>query len=90
MGVPVLTIAGPKFMGRLSGSLMNQLGLSDWVTTSKKQYISTGIFMANDFSKLSDLRKNLRVKAQNTIFNAKKYVLELEDALDSAWKKYIN
>ena len=90
MGVPVLTIAGPKFMGRLSGSLMNQLGLSDWVTASKKQYISTGIIMANDFSKLSDLRKNLRVKAQNTIFNAKKYVLELEDALESAWKKYIN
>jgi protein O-GlcNAc transferase len=90
MGVPILTIAGPKFMGRLSGSLMNQLGLSDWVTASKKQYISTGIIMANDFSKLSDLRKNLRVKAQNTIFNAKKYVLELEDALESAWEKYIN
>ena len=90
MGVPVLTIAGPKFMGRLSGSLMHQLGLSDWVTTSKKQYISTGVIMANDFAKLSDLRQDLRVKAQNTIFNAKKYVLELENALESAWEKYIN
>jgi predicted O-linked N-acetylglucosamine transferase (SPINDLY family) len=69
---------------------MHKLGLSDWVTTSKKQYISTGVIMANDFAKLSDLRQDLRVKAQNTIFNAKKYVLELEDALESAWEKYIN
>ena len=89
MGVPVLTIAGSTFMGRLSGSLMHQLGLGDWVTASKKQYISTAILMANDLTKLSDLRRDIRVKAQNTIFNANKHVLELENALESIWKNYI-
>jgi predicted O-linked N-acetylglucosamine transferase (SPINDLY family) len=68
---------------------MHQLGLGDWVTASKKQYISTAILMANDLTKLSDLRRDIRVKAQNTIFNANKHVLELENALESIWKNYI-
>ncbi len=89
MGVPVLTIAGSKFMGRLTGSLMHQLGLSDWITKSKKQYILTAVFMANDMTKLSNLRQNLRFTAQNTIFNAEKYVLELENALETVWRDYI-
>ena len=89
MGVPVLTIAGSKIMERLSGSLMYQLDLKKWVLKSKGQYISTAEFMANDINSLSILRQNLRMKAQNTIFNAKKYTLELEDALEQAWRNYI-
>ena len=89
MGVPVLTIAGSTFMGRLSGSLMHQLDLGDWVATSKKEYISTAVLMANDLILLSDLRRDMRAKAQNTIFNANKYVIELEDALKCIWKNYI-
>jgi len=90
MGVPILTIAGQKFMGRLTGSLMCQLGLSDWVTESKDQYISTAKSMVNDLSNLWDLRQHLRINAQNTIFNAKKHVLELEMALESVWVNYID
>ncbi|MEE3000610.1 MAG: tetratricopeptide repeat protein [Pseudomonadota bacterium] len=90
MGVPILTIAGQKFMGRLTGSLMCQLGLSDWVTESKDQYISTAKSMVNDLSNLWDLRQHLRINAQNTIFNAKKHVLELEMALESVWENYID
>ena len=77
-------------MGRLSGSLMSQLDLRDWVIETKEQYISTAEFMASDIAKLSSLRHKLRIKAQNTIFNAKRFTLELEAALETAWKVYIN
>ena len=90
MGVPVLTIAGSKIMERVSGSLMHQLGLENWVLNTKDQYISTAEIMANDIISLSTLRRNLRVKAQATIFNAKKYTLELENAIEVAWSDYID
>ena len=89
MGVPVLTIAGSKIMERFSGSLMHQLGLEKWVLKTKNQYISTAEIMANDIISLSKLRQNLRIKAQATIFNAKKYTRELEDAIELAWRDYI-
>jgi len=89
MGVPVLTIAGSRIMERLSGSLMCQLGLKEWVLESKGQYITTAEIMASDISSLSKLRQNLRMKAKDTIFNARKYTLELENALERVWKDYI-
>ncbi len=89
MGVPVLTIAGSKIMERFSGSLMHQLGLEKWVLKTKDQYISTAEIMANDIISLSKLRQNLRINAQATIFNAKKYTRELEDAIELAWRDYL-
>ena len=77
-------------MERVSGSLMHQLGLENWVLNTKDQYISTAEIMANDIISLSTLRRNLRVKAQATIFNAKKYTLELENAIEVAWSDYID
>ena len=76
-------------MERFSGSLMHQLGLEKWVLKTKNQYISTAEIMANDIISLSKLRQNLRIKAQATIFNAKKYTRELEDAIELAWCDYI-
>ena len=90
MGVPVLTIAGSNIMGRLSGSLMHQLGLRDWVIETNKQYILTAEYMASNIDSLSKVRQNLRTKAQDTIFNSKKYTLELEGAIETAWKDYVN
>jgi predicted O-linked N-acetylglucosamine transferase (SPINDLY family) len=89
MGVPVLTITGSRIMERLSGSLMHRLGLKDWILKSKHQYVETAEFMAKDIVSLSNLRQNLRMKAQDTIFNAKKYTLELENALEKVWGDYI-
>jgi len=89
MGVPIVTIFGASFMGRLSGSLMHRLGLDEWITNSQKEYISTAVFKADKLSELSNLRRELRARAQSTIFNVREHVLELEEALASIWEDYI-
>ncbi len=89
MGVPVLTVAGEVFMGRLTGSLMRRLDLGDWVTSSVADYSAAAITFAGDVSQLSALRKKLRGCAKKTIFDAKAHVLELEDAFRMAWQKYL-
>lgn len=86
MGVPVLTLAGDVLMGRLTGSLMQRLGLPDWVTHSSADYITTAERLAADTAALAALRKGLRAKARDTIFDAKAHVLELEAVFENAWR----
>ena len=88
MGVPIITMVGPLFMGRLSASLLNRLQLTDWITSSETEYISTAVKMANNLNLLSMLRKDLRDRCDRTIFNADTFVQELEEALELMWRNY--
>ena len=40
MGVPIVTLAGEVFMGRLTGSLLHRLGLNNCVTSSGEDYVT--------------------------------------------------
>ena len=40
MGVPIVTLAGKVFMGRLTGSLLHRLGLNNCVTSSGEDYVT--------------------------------------------------
>lgn len=88
MGVPVLTLAGEVFMGRLTGSMMHRLELSDWVVHSPAEYIAAAIQLAGDTTVLADLRKGLRARAKRTLFDAKGHVGEFEAALIDIWQQY--
>ena len=85
MGVPVLTMVGNTIMGRLTGSIMTRLGLTEFVTGSAKNYVSKAQELSSDLTKLSEIRMNLRSYAQEHIFNAKQYVEELEEACRNIW-----
>ena len=85
MGVPVLTLAGDTFMGRLSGSLMHRLDLPEFVVDSKAEYIAAARLLASDVDRLGEIRCSLRHQAQATIFNAERHVAELEAAYRDAW-----
>ena len=89
MGVPIVTILGSTIMGRLTGSLMHRLGLDDWITNSKKEYVLTAVNMAGKLIDLSNLRHELRARTQNTIFDVREHVLEFEKALVTIWNDYI-
>ena len=40
MGVPIVTLAGEVFMGRLTGSLPHRLGLNNCVASSGEDYVT--------------------------------------------------
>ena len=85
MGVPVLTMVGNTIMGRLTGSIMSRLGLTQFVTRDTNTYVSKAKELTSDLSTLSTIRMNLRSSAQRKIFNAKPYVEELEEACRDIW-----
>ncbi len=86
MGVPVVTLAGEVFMGRLTGSLLNRLGLDQCITSSAADYVTAALQLAGDQEVLAKMRQGLRAQAVDTIFDAKSHVSELEDAYKQAWR----
>ncbi len=60
MGVPVLTFPGIRFTARHSASHLTALGLSDWIATSRDDYVERVITKARDLNLLSSLRQSLR------------------------------
>ena len=86
MGVPVVTYAGDTLMGRLSASLMQRLGLPDYVCDTPDKYVETVLDRSSDLEHLSAVREALRGMATETIFNGRQYVAELEEAVHDLWR----
>jgi predicted O-linked N-acetylglucosamine transferase (SPINDLY family) len=61
MGVPVLTITGEFHAARVGTSLMQSLGLKDWVASDATQFIQKACLFTNQPRLLSTLRQNLRL-----------------------------
>jgi predicted O-linked N-acetylglucosamine transferase (SPINDLY family) len=60
MGVPVLTMAGPGFVGKLAASTLHQVGLDQLVTSSVEDYVTMGVRLANDLDQITEWRAGLR------------------------------
>tara|TARA_B100000315_G_scaffold222528_1_gene226638 strand:- start:1242 stop:2906 length:1665 start_codon:yes stop_codon:yes gene_type:complete len=88
MGVPIITLAGEVFMGRLTGSLLHRLDMDNCIAKSEADYGAAATQLADDLGALADLRQGLRARAIATIFDAKTHVAELEAAYKQAWQGY--
>lgn len=84
MGVPVLTLAGNTYAGRLGVSCLANVGLPDWIADSTDIYLEKAIAFANDPATLSFLRTNLRAQAlASPLFDAKKFAADFAETMNS-------
>ncbi|MEN9231934.1 MAG: methyltransferase domain-containing protein, partial [Thermostichus sp. DG02_5_bins_236] len=60
MGVPVLTLVGRHYYGRMSYSLLKNVGLDDCVTESVEEFIQRGIQLGNDPEQLAKAKQTIR------------------------------
>ncbi|NND44243.1 MAG: tetratricopeptide repeat protein [Xanthomonadales bacterium] len=65
MGVPVVTRRGETLVSRQSASILQQLGLHDWIAESKDDYVTAAVRLANDVSQRRALRATLRESMQS-------------------------
>jgi protein O-GlcNAc transferase len=84
MGVPVLTVAGRDARGRQSVSILNALGLPEFVADTPEQLISLAATWADQRESLSELRATLReLMRDSPVTAAANYVKHLEAAYRS-------
>ena len=66
MGLPVVTLAGQRYVERISASTLMAVGLGDLVTDSRETYIETARSLAQDSARRTKLRDSLRERVSRS------------------------
>lgn len=87
MGVPVLTLAGQRFVSHQGVGLLSNAGLLDWVASDADDFVSKAVMHASDLSRLAGVRAGLREKVQvSPLFDAQRFARHFERALRGMWE----
>jgi FkbM family methyltransferase len=80
-GLPVLTLTGSSFAGRVTTSLLNAVGLPELVTSSPEEYEALAMELARNPAALSAIRSRLESSvASSPLFNGKLFARHIEAA----------
>jgi predicted O-linked N-acetylglucosamine transferase (SPINDLY family) len=87
MGVPVIVLAGKLAVHRAGASLLNNVGLPEFVANSPEEYERIAIGLANDLARLDDIRRTLRENMRRSpLCDANCFTRGLEKLLREAWR----
>lgn len=91
MGVPVLTLAGERFLSRQGVGLLMNAGLPDWIASDLDDYLARAVSHAGDLQRLASLRLGLRQQVLDSpIFDALRFAGHFEAALRGMWSIWCN
>lgn len=80
-GLPVLTLLGDTFAGRVAASLLNAIGLNELITNSQNEYEALAIELGNDPNKLKSVKQKLNSNRLTTpLFDIETYAKNIEKA----------
>jgi predicted O-linked N-acetylglucosamine transferase (SPINDLY family) len=89
MGVPVVTLAGERYVSRMSGSLLHTLGLGDLIARDEDGYVGTAVSLAGDVGRRAALRGELRGRLRGSLICAgPAYAGSLEAAYRGLWRRW--
>ena len=88
-GVPVLTLIGPTFAGRVAASLLSAIGLPELISTSPDAYEALALQLANDKSALATIKGRLaRNRHTHALFDTRRLTRNLEAAYLEMWERH--
>lgn len=89
IGLPVLTLIGKSFAGRVAASLLNTVGLPELITTHQDAYESLAITLATNPVELDKIKQKLKNNLQDsTLFNAITFTAHIESAYSTMYQRY--
>jgi predicted O-linked N-acetylglucosamine transferase (SPINDLY family) len=89
MGVPVVSLSGDRFVGRLGASTLARVGLGDLVASDPAGYRDRAIEFARDLDRLTALRAGMRARvAGSMLCDAPRHTDELETAYRAMWRRW--
>ena len=89
MGVPVLTLAGERFIGRMGASLLTGIGLAELVCDTEKNYVTRASALAGDPERLASLRSGMRERMRNSpLIDGEAVTRSLEKAYREIWRRW--
>ncbi|MBM4060179.1 MAG: tetratricopeptide repeat protein [Planctomycetes bacterium] len=89
MGVPVLTLAGQRFPSRQGVSLLQNVGLPEWIAADQQDYVARAAAHAADLEGLAALRQRLRPQLLASPFcDAVRFARHFAGALRGMWTQW--
>lgn len=88
-GLPVLTLLGKSFAGRVASSLLNAIGMPELITNSQEEYEELAVVLANNPEKLKALKAKLWENRLITpLFNTSLFTKHIETAYEQMYARY--
>lgn len=88
-GLPVLTLAGEAFAGRVAASLLHALGLDELIAHSRDDYEERAVALALSRDRLGGIRTTLeRQRLATPLFNTPLLARHLEAAFEAMVRRY--
>lgn len=89
MGVPVVTLAGGRFVSRVGATILTAAGHADWIAHTPEQYIDCALALGRDRSRLAELRRSLRAQLRkSTLGDTEAFTRNFEHALRTVWRQW--
>ncbi|MBF0587665.1 MAG: tetratricopeptide repeat protein [Magnetococcales bacterium] len=88
MGVPVITLKGQNFVGRMATDIVVHAGLNDLAVDDKAGYVEAAVKLAADLTALDLLRAGLRQQVmESPLLDGATYAREVEAVYERLWEK---
>jgi predicted O-linked N-acetylglucosamine transferase (SPINDLY family) len=88
-GVPIVTVRGSTFAGRVGASLLCSVGLRELIADSVFEYESLARELARDRDRLAKIRTKLaRNRKTHALFNTQRFTRKLESAFTTMWERH--
>ncbi len=89
MGVPVVSLAGSTYCQRLGNSVMGNLGLSELVGKTPREYVDIAVKLAGDLPRLGELRRTMRERMERSpLMGAAGFARNVEAAYRDIWRSW--
>jgi predicted O-linked N-acetylglucosamine transferase (SPINDLY family) len=89
MGVPVITLRGQRFAGRMVASVLTCLGQRELIAETPEEYRKLAIKLARDLPRLANLRGRLRsMMVQSPLCDGPAFAKKIEDAYRWMWRRW--
>jgi predicted O-linked N-acetylglucosamine transferase (SPINDLY family) len=89
VGLPILTLMGKSFQGRVTASLLMAVGIPELITKSFKEYEDLAVELATNKNRIKEIRDKLNKNISTTpLFNTKLYAKNLEKAYKKMYENY--
>jgi protein O-GlcNAc transferase len=86
MGAPVVALAGDRHASRMGLSMMNCIGLPEFVAKTPEEYVQIAVDMANDLPRLAGIRAGMRDRLKaSPLLDGAGYTRKLEAAYRRVW-----
>jgi len=85
MGVPLVTLRGTTFVGRVSASMLQEVGRPELIAEDVEGYIDLAVALANDRPRLAALRQDLREATRVGLGDGAGFARALEAIYRGQW-----